>query len=174
MDGNPFNIWRIQAHTKTHGRLNRDLLFADDAVLITPTEQALQRITSCLADASKLLGDDVSLRITEVLQQPISREEHGPLHVTIGDIELKSIQLFTYLGCIISSDARINKEIDNRLSMTNSSIGRLDKRVWSTKSLKNKTRIQVYRAVVLTTHLYGSENGSPAAVTYVYIYVLHV
>ncbi|GFN79142.1 hypothetical protein PoB_000564800 [Plakobranchus ocellatus] len=60
-------------------------------------------------------------------------------------------------SCTISSDARLDKEIDNRLARANSSLGRLYKRVWNNKSLKIKTKIQVYRAVVLTTLLYGSE-----------------
>ncbi|GFO10738.1 hypothetical protein PoB_003724300 [Plakobranchus ocellatus] len=40
---------------------------------------------------------------------------------------------------------------------SDSSFGRLYKRVWNNKSLKIKTKIQVYKAVVLTTLLYGSE-----------------
>ena len=39
--------------------------------------------------------------------------------------QIKSTQQFTYLGCIIYSYARINKEIDNRLSKANSSFGGL-------------------------------------------------
>ncbi|XP_076031095.1 uncharacterized protein LOC143019340 [Oratosquilla oratoria] len=70
---------------------------------------------------------------------------------------LKSTQQLTYLGSTISSDARIDKEIDNRLSKDNRSFGRLYKRVWNNKNLKSKTKIYVYRAVVLTILLYGSE-----------------
>lgn len=157
LDGSLFNLRRLQAHTKTQERLIRDLLFADDAALVAHTEQALQRITSCFADTSRLFGLEVSLKKTEVLHQPAPQEEHRPPHITIGDTELKSTQQFTYLGCIISSDAKIDREIDNRLSKANSSFGRLYKRVWNNKNLKNKTKICVYRAVVLTTLLYGSE-----------------
>ena len=58
----------------------------------------------------------------------------------------------------ISSDAKIDKEIDKTLAKANSSFGRLYKRVWDNKSLKNQTKIRVYRAVVLSTLLYGSES----------------
>ena len=87
----------------------------------------------------------------------LPREEHRPPHITIGNVKLKSTQQFTHLGCIISSDARINKEIDNRLSKANVSFDKLYKCVWRNKALKNKTKILIYRAVVLTTLLYGSE-----------------
>ena len=121
------------------------------------TERALQRITTCFADASRLFGLEVSLKKTEVLHQPAPHEDDHKPHITIGNTELKTTQQFTYLGCTISSDARVDKEIDNRLSKANSSFGRLYKRVWNNKHLKTQTKIRVYRAVVLTTLLYGSE-----------------
>jgi len=62
------------------------------------------------------------------------------------------VQQFSYLGCTISSDARIAKEVDNRLSL-----GRLYKRVWNNDNLKIQTKISEYQAIVLTTLLYGSE-----------------
>ena len=61
------------------------------------------------------------------------------------------------MGCTILSDAKIDKEIDNRLAKANSAFGRLYKCVWNNKSLKCKTKISVYRAAVLSTLLYGSE-----------------
>ena len=104
-----------------------------------------------------MFGLEVSLKKTEVLHQPTPHEEYRPPHISIGDSELKSTQQFSYLGWTISSDAKIDKEIDNRLAKANSSFGRLHKRVWNNKSLKCKTKSRVYRAVVLTTLFYGSE-----------------
>ena len=118
----------------------------------------MQRLKSCFAEAAQLFGLEVSLKKTEVLHQPAPREEYRPPHITIGETELKSVQQFTYLGCTISSDAKIDKEIDNRLAKANTSFGRLHKRVWNNKHLKKSTKIRVYRAVVLTTLLYGSES----------------
>ncbi|XP_076045742.1 uncharacterized protein LOC143027984 [Oratosquilla oratoria] len=157
LDGSLFNLRHLQAHTKTQARLIQDLLFADDTVLVALTERAMQNITSCFADASRLFGLEVSLKKTEVLHQPAPQIVYHQAHITIRNMELKSTRQFTYLGCTISSDARINKEIDNRLFKTNNSFGRLYKRVWNNKNLKSKTKIRVYRAVVLITHLYGSE-----------------
>ena len=70
LDGSLFNLWCLQAHTKTHERLIRDLLFEDDAALVAHTEQALQCITSCFANAAQLFCLEVSLKKTEVLYQP--------------------------------------------------------------------------------------------------------
>ena len=71
---------------------------------------------------------------------------------------LKTVHQFTYLGCTITSDAKINRDIDIRLAKANSAFGRLYNRVWKNKHLKKSTKISVYRAVVLTTLLYGSES----------------
>ena len=53
--------------------------------------------------------------------------------------------------------ATVDKDIDNRLSKASSSFGHLSKRVWQNHALHIPTKIQVYRAVVLTSLLYGSE-----------------
>ena len=156
--------WGPQAHIKTHERLIRDLLFADDAAVVVHTERALQCITSCFANAAQLFGLEVSLKKMEVLYQLAPREVYHPPHITIGETELKSVQQFSYLGCTISSDARTDKEVDNRLAKASSAFGRLYKRVWNNKILKIQTKISVYRTVVLTTLLYGFEAGSHTTV----------
>ncbi|GFS08107.1 hypothetical protein ElyMa_001266300, partial [Elysia marginata] len=149
LDGSLFSLRRLQAHTKTQERLIRDLLFADDAALVAHTEQALQRITSCFAETSSLFGLEVSLKKTEVLHQPAPYDLYIQPRISINNTGLKATQQFTYLGSIISYDAKIDKETDNRLSKASSSFGRLYKRVWKDKNLRATTKTRVYtRAVV--------------------------
>ena len=62
LDGSLFNLRRLHAHTKTQERLIQDLLFADDAALVVHTERALQRVTFCFADASRLFGLEAASR----------------------------------------------------------------------------------------------------------------
>ena len=64
---------------------------------------------------------------------------------------------FTYLGSIISNDATVSKDLDNPLSKASGSFRRLSKRVWQSEALHLSTKIQVYRAVVVPTLLYGTE-----------------
>ena len=158
LDGSLFNLRRLQAHTKTLERMFRNLLFSYDAGLVAYTESALQRLTSSFAKAAQLFGLEVRLKKTEVLYQPAPREEYCLPHITIGETVLKTVQQFTYLGCTIISDAKIDRKVDNRLAKANSAFGRLSKRVWKKKNLKKGTKISVYRAIVLTTLLYGSES----------------
>ncbi|KAI8491005.1 hypothetical protein Bbelb_314240 [Branchiostoma belcheri] len=141
-DGSPFNLRRLQAHTKTLEQLIRELLFADDAALVAHTEFAMQRVTSCFVEASELFGLEVSLKKTEVLHQPVPLKKYRPTCIKIGEKPLKAI----------------DKEVDNRLAKANNAFGRLHSRVWKSKHLKKDTKISVYKAVVLTTLLYGSES----------------
>ena len=64
---------------------------------------------------------------------------------------------FTYLGSVISNDAKVSKDLDKRLSKASSSFERLSKGVWQSHSLRLSTKIQVYSAVVVPTLLYGAE-----------------
>lgn len=53
-DGSLFNVMKLQAYLKTLQQLIRQQLFAGDVVFIAHTKRALQRIASCLAEASEL------------------------------------------------------------------------------------------------------------------------
>ena len=65
--------------------------------------------------------------------------------------------LLTYLGSIISNDATVSKDLDNRPSKASSFFGRLSKRIWPGHSLRLSNKIQVYRAVNVPTLLYAAE-----------------
>ena len=119
LDGSLFNLRRLQAHTKTYEGLIMDLLFADDAALVAHTQSALQRITSCFAESAQLFELEVSLKKTEVLHQPAPQDAYLAPHISIVEIVLKSVQQFSYLGCAILSNAKIDWEIDNRLAKAN-------------------------------------------------------
>ena len=97
-----------------------------------------------------------SLKKTEVLYQPPPREAYSP-HISIDGINLNAFEHFTYLGSVISNNATVSKDLDNRLSGATSSFGRLPKRVWQSHLLRFSTKLQVYRAVVVPNLLYGAE-----------------
>ena len=157
-DGSVFNLRRLLAHTKTLERLVLDLLFADDCALLAHTEEALQTAVNRFAQAAKAFGLTISLKKTEVLYQKPPREAYTPPQINIEGYQLKAVEHFTYLGSVISNDATTTKDVDNRIAKASSSFGRLQKRVWQNHSLRLTTKIQVYKAAVVTTLLYGAES----------------
>ena len=67
-----------------------------------------------------------------------------------------------YLGSTISDTLSLDVELDKRIGKAATIFSRLTKRVWLNKKLMAYTKIQVYRAYVLSTLLYCSESWTPA------------
>ena len=154
--GSEFNLLRLLECTKTTEELITELLFVEDCALLAHTEQALQHIINRFSDAAKNFGLTISLKKTGVLYQPSPREAYSP-HISINGTNLNTVEHSTYLGSIISNEATVSKDIDTRLSKASSSFGRLSKRVWQSHSLRLSTKLQVFRAVIVTTLACGAE-----------------
>ena len=110
-DGSLFNLGRLLERTT--------------APFFTHTEEALQHIVSRFSDAAKNFGLTISLKKTEVLYQPPPPEAYSLPHIGLDGTNLNAVEHFTYLGSVISNDATVSKDLDNRLSKASSSFGRL-------------------------------------------------
>ena len=139
-DGSLFNFQRLYARTKTIEELITELLFADVCAILAHTEEALEHIINRFSDAAKNFGITISLK--KVLYQPPTREAYSP-HISIDGTNLNAVKQFTYLGSVISNNATVSKDLDNRLSKSSSSFGRLSKKVRQSYSLRLSTKIQV-------------------------------
>lgn len=156
-DGSVFNLHRLFAHTKTTDAMVIELLVAHDCALLAHSEEALQTTVNLFAAATNAFGLTISLKETEVLYQKSPKGSNNPPSISIEGTPLHTVEHFTYLGSIISDDATVSRDVDNRIAKASRSFGRLQKRVWKNHSLRMSTRILVYKAVVLTTLLYGAE-----------------
>jgi len=77
--------------------------------------------------------------------------------VTAGSNQLSSVDKFCYLGSFLSNMVAVDDDITSRLTKARSAFGKLQDRLWRVHSISLSTKIAVYRAVVLTSLLYGSE-----------------
>ena len=130
-------------------------MFADDCALTALNESDLQELASCLSTAARNFGLTISLRKTEVLLQPAPGITLPDPHIEIEGTRMSIVESFTYLGSTITSSCSMDKEVSNRLSKAGASFGRLWNRVWGEHGIKLRTKIAVFRAVVLTSLLYG-------------------
>ena len=71
--------------------------------------------------------------------------------------KLSSVMEFTYLGSTISSDGCIDDEIQRRMAKASASFGRLRQRLWNNHHVSMRVKGEIYRAIVLSTLLYGAE-----------------
>ena len=68
-DDRLFNLARLRSKTKVRKDLIRDMLFDDDAAVVTHTQEELQSLMDCFSQACKDFGLTISLKKTNVLGQ---------------------------------------------------------------------------------------------------------
>ena len=121
-------------------------------------EPDLQELASCLSEAAKAFGLTISLQKTEVMLQPAPGLTPPPEpSIVIEGTKLNNVECFTYLGSTLTSTGSMDREVSNRLAKAGASFGRLWTRVWRERGIKLPTKLAVYRAVVMTSLLYGCE-----------------
>ena len=156
--GSVFNLRRpIQARTKTFAAVVRELVYADDYALMAHTQADAHQLFSRFLNASTRFGLTVSLRKTEVMLQPVNRLTSLPPVIIAGETALPAVEKFCYLGSTLSSDVNIDNDISSRLDKTSHSFGRLSRRLRDDHGIRLDTKVAVYKAVVMTALLYGSE-----------------
>ena len=156
-DGKLFNARRLKAVTKVKETVIRDLLFADDCALNATNEGEMQQEMDSFSSACDNFGLTISTKKTEVLHQPAPGNVYLEPNITVKGQRLQAVEHFTYLGSTLSRSANIDAEVNNRISKASSAFGRLRKTVWERRGIRQSTKVQVYKAVVLSTLLYGCE-----------------
>ena len=90
--------------------------------------------------------------------QVIGQDVDSPPAISINDHELDVIHHFVYLGSAISDTLSLDAELNRRIGKAATTMTRLTKKAWNNSKLTVRTKIQIYRACVLSTLLYGSES----------------
>ena len=156
-DGELFNMRRLKAKTEVKATSIVDLQYADGCAIAAHTGADLQNTLDAFSQAYKLLGITVNVTKTKVLFQPAQ-----PLKTTAPNIDskgttLENVDRFPYLGSYLSKSANIDVEIQHKIRCACFSYSRLKDRVFSERGFRTATKILVYKAVILTTLLYGCE-----------------
>ena len=158
-DGSLFNLAHLKLRTKVCEALIRDMLFADDAAVMTHTQRELQLLMDCFSQGCKDFRLIISLKKTNVLGQDIP----APPVITINNYELEVIHQFMYLGSTITDNLSLDPEIDKRIWKAATTLACLTSRVWTNPKLTLKMKMAVYNACILSTLLYGSETWTTYA-----------
>ena len=116
------------------------------------TQEDIQRLLDRFSDACRHFGLTIRLAKTQVMGQDIKEIPSLFIH----NYKLEVIHELVYLG---SSDSELNKQI-GKAAMT---FSKLTKRVWSNNKLSYHIKVNVYKACVISTLLYGSESWNMRA-----------
>ena len=71
---------------------------------------------------------------------------------------LNAVDKFCYLGGVLSANAEISDDVTRRIGAAGAAFGRLESRLRNERGIRLSTKVAVYRAVVITTLLYGCES----------------
>ena len=148
-DGKLFNLARLRAKTKVRHVVIREMLFADDAALVTHTIEDLQQLMDRLSHACKEFGLTISIKKTKVMGQGIV----SPPSINIDNVTLDAVDRLTYLGSTIDSNLSLDAEINIRVAIAAAVMSKLNRRVWQDNNLTQMTKLRVYQACVLSTLL---------------------
>ena len=152
-----FNVSQFKSSRSTTGAIVRELMFADDIAFVAHSHADAQDIITRFADSARIFGLKINIKKTEVMYQPPPGSTDPGLDIQINGENLNNVKNFKYLGTTVSDNNKHDAELELRISNASKAFGRLRDRVWQNKDLTIKTKCAVYRAIVLSTLLYGVE-----------------
>ena len=155
--GGLFNLSRLKTRGKTETVSVREFQFADDNAIVDNDAESLQIQSNQFVEGYERFGLKVGIHKTKVLAQAAPGEDIPPFEIKIHDDIVEQVDRFTYLGSIQTEDAYSTDEITNRIRLASAAYGKLNQRVFSNRTLKLKTKLMVYKAVVIPTLLYSCE-----------------
>ena len=155
-DRSLFDLQKLKAKTKISQTNLLELQYADDCALVADSAENLQRILDEVSALYTRLGLKINVQKTDYMHY-ISEAQITSPNLTIDGSTLKKVECFRYLGSNISSNCRVDDEINYRICQATGAYGRLVNRVFKNHNLKLETKIAVYHAVVISALLYGSE-----------------
>uniref|UniRef100_A0A3B3CJV2 Reverse transcriptase domain-containing protein n=1 Tax=Oryzias melastigma TaxID=30732 RepID=A0A3B3CJV2_ORYME len=130
------------------------LLFADDVVLLAPSNRDLQHVLERFAAECEAAGMRVSTAKSEAMVLD-RRKVVCPL--SVGGVRLPQVEEFKYLGVLFTSDGRSEREIDRRIGAASAIMRSLYRFVVVKRELSQKAKLSIYRSIFVPVLTYGHE-----------------
>uniref|UniRef100_A0AAV2JNG5 Reverse transcriptase domain-containing protein n=1 Tax=Knipowitschia caucasica TaxID=637954 RepID=A0AAV2JNG5_KNICA len=130
------------------------LLFADDVVLLDPTNQDLQHALGRFAAECKAAGMRISTSKSEAM---VLDRKKVPCPLQVGGEVLPQVEEFKYLGVLFTSEGRMEREIDRRIGAACAVMRSLYRTVVVKRELSRKAKLSIYRSIFVPSLTYGHE-----------------
>jgi len=122
--------------------------------LYAVTRQAVERVAVTFVTIAAGWGLTVSLEKTKMMSLGCPE---GNLPIPLESGEIAVVDNFTYLGSNMTNDSEVANKVSTRLGKAARAFGCLRSSIFDNRSLSVQIKRGVYRAVVMSTLLYGSE-----------------
>ena len=156
-DGSVFNLRRLQSKTKVKIDIINEFLFTNDCAQSATTKANMQNSIDKFSVVCDNFGLTIRTKKTEVMHQPASWKSYIRPNITIKGQWLMMVEKFTNLNSTLSKSIVIDDEVNIRLVKVSEAFGWLNRNAWNRRDISEATKMKVYRAVVLSTVLYGRE-----------------
>ena len=162
-DGKLLHLRRLQAKSKVQTDVVDKLFFADDLAKMPNHRKKMQGAVDRMSKACDnfqtflnfllLFQLTISTKKTEVVHQPAPGKQYSEPTITLNGQKLQVVDKFTYLGSTLSRAVHINDEVTARTAKASVEFGSTN--VWERNGIRLDTKLNVYKAVELSTLLYA-------------------
>ena len=132
-----------------------DLDYSDDIAIYAPSACVLQEALTILQEEANLVGMQISWPKTKLMAITPKPTNHLPLKIC--NKEVVFVDSFTYLGSLITNDGSSSRDITSRIAKAASAMCRLSNPLFRKHRISIRTKINMYRALVVSVLLHGSE-----------------
>ena len=129
----------------------KDLLYADDTLLIGTTAQSLATLAQAVAD----VGAEYGLTLRADKTQLLSVRGPDTMHLRDGNVIAGKISM-VYLGGLLHTDGKGDHELSRRIGLATADFKSLA-RLWRHSSLGARRRLEIFNACVIKVLRYGLE-----------------
>ncbi|KAK3567833.1 hypothetical protein QTP86_027230 [Hemibagrus guttatus] len=127
---------------------------ADDVVLLASSGLDLQHALGCFAAECEAAGMRVS---TSKLEAMVLARKKVACTLQVGGEVLPQVEEFKYLGVLFTSEGRMDREIDRRISTAAAVMRSMYRSVVVKKELSRKAKLSIYQSIYVPTLTYGQE-----------------
>ena len=107
------------------------------------------------------LGLSISTKKSKILALSLGASL-GAVHLNSKEEPVAVVEQFEYLGSTISQNCTLDRENSVHITKAARTFGSLYRVLWCRKRLKTSTKMCLFKSVVLSTLLYGSETWVPS------------
>jgi len=131
------------------------LLFADDMVLLSPSQSDLQQALDRFTAQCNNAGMRISAAKTETL---VLSRRPARCDLRLSGSTLKQVDSFKYLGVAFTSDGRLDTELNTRIAAAGAVMRQLQRSVVTKRELGVKAKLAVFKSVFVPILTYGHEH----------------
>ena len=126
-----------------------------DVALPSSTKQHIQNKTIRMNKEARRVGLKIDKENTKVMRIKAKSQEKK----SVDGQDTSEVETFNYLGATICKEGGGMKDIKNRPSKARGLFVRL-KKIWNAKSISTRTKLRLYKTLVVPVLLYGCETWS--------------